>query len=222
MTRFDDILDRAIARCGGAGQLAERLPAAKSARALTRITDDRWLAAMTRSVFRAGFAWKVVDAKWDGFELAFHGFDSMACAMLSDEDLEALHHDVRIIRHGTKIRSVRDNAVFVRQMKDVHGTFARFIADWPVTDITGLWAALKSGGARLGGNTGPMTLRGMGKDTFLITRDVSVALVAAGVVDKAPSGKGALKKVQQAFNTWQVESGRPLCQISRILALSVN
>lgn len=219
---FSTIEARALARCGSPAALAERLPTAKSPRALARITDDRWLAAMTRAVFRSGFVWRVVDAKWDGFEAAFRGFDTMACAMLSDEDVEVLHADERIIRNGPKIRTVRENANFVRQIKDEHGSFARWVADWPGADIVGLWAELKARGARLGGNTGPMMLRTMGKDTFILTRDTSAGLVAAGVVDKAPSGKRALEKVQAAFNGWQEETGRPLCELSRILALSVN
>lgn len=222
MTAFAAIEARAVARCGGPEALADRLPDAKSARALARITDDRWLSAMTRAVFRSGFVWRVVDSKWDGFEAAFRQFDTMACAMMSDEDLEALQQDARIIRNGPKIRTVRENAGFVRQVKDEHGSFAAWIADWPTTDIVGLWAALKARGARLGGNTGPMMLRQMGKDTFLITRDTAAALIAEGLVDKTPTGKGALAKVQAAMNDWHEETGRPLCQLSRILALSVN
>lgn len=222
MTSFAAIEARAIARCGGAEALDDRLPQPKSPRGLARITDDRWLSAMTRAVFRSGFVWRVVDAKWDGFEAAFHQFDTMACAMLSDEELEALQQDARIIRNGPKIRTVRENAAFVRRTKDEHGSFANWIAHWPTTDIVGLWAGLRAGGARLGGNTGPMMLRQMGKDTFLITRDTTAALIAEGVVDKAPTGKGALAKVQAAMNGWQEETGRPLCQLSRILALSVN
>ena len=222
MSGFSSIEARAAARCGGADALEDRLPTARSARALARVTDDRWLSAMTRAVFRSGFVWRVVDAKWDGFEAAFREFDTMACAMLSDEDLEALQEDARIIRNGPKIRTVRENASFVRQVKGEHGSFANWIADWPEDDIVGLWAELKARGARLGGNTGPMMLRQMGKDTFLITRDTTAGLIAEGIVEKAPTGKGALAKVQAAMNAWREETGRPLCQLSRILALSVN
>ena len=222
MSDFARIEQRAIERCGGPEALADRLPSALSARMLADVTDDRWLSAMTRAVFRSGFVWRVVDAKWDGFEAAFHEFDTMACAMLGDEDLETLQADARIIRNGPKIRTVRENAAFVRRIKDEHGTFAQWVANWPVEDIVGLWQAMKQGGARLGGNTGPMMLRSMGKDTFIITRDTGAGLVAAGVVDKLPTGKGALAKTQAAFNAWREETGRPLCELSRILALSVN
>ena len=30
---------------------------------------------MTRAIFQSGFSWKVIEAKWPGFEEAFDGFD---------------------------------------------------------------------------------------------------------------------------------------------------
>lgn len=221
MRSFADFRAAAEARAGGPEALEAMLPTPATPAELAGITDDRWLAAMTRAVFRSGFVWKIVTAKWDGFEAAFSEFDTMACAMLSDEDLETLQQDTRIIRNGPKIRTVRDNATFVREVKGEVGSFARFVADWPVDDIVGLWAVLRQRGSRLGGNTGPFMLREMGKDTFLITNDTARALVGAGVVDKRPTGKRALAKVQAAFGEWRAESGEPLCRISRTLALAM-
>ncbi|MEX0310959.1 MAG: 3-methyladenine DNA glycosylase, partial [Tateyamaria sp.] len=57
---------------------------------IAAIRDDRWLAQMTRSVFQAGFNWKVVDQMWPGFEQAFHSFDVGRCAMMGDEWFDAL------------------------------------------------------------------------------------------------------------------------------------
>jgi len=65
-------------------------------------------------------------------------------------------------------------------------------------------------------------LRMVGKDTFLLTEDVVVALMAQGIVDKKPTSKADLQKVQSAFNDWQQQSGRPFCQLSRMLAMTVN
>ena len=61
-----------------------------------------------------------------------------------------------------------------------------------------------------------------GKDTFLLTGDVVRALAKARVCEGTPTSQRALREVQQAFNGWAAESGRPLCQLSRILALSVD
>lgn len=65
-------------------------------------------------------------------------------------------------------------------------------------------------------------LRFMRVDSFILSRDVVAALVREGIVDKTPISKRDLDKVQAAFNEWQSQSERPLTQISRILACSIN
>ena len=77
-------------------------------------------------------------------------------------------------------------------------------------------------GSRLGGMTGPFFLREVGRDTFLLTTDVVRALWREKVVKDGATSKRDLAAVQQAFNAWHEESGRPLCQLSRILAFSVD
>ena len=139
---------------------------------------------------------------------------------MSDRDLGRLSEDRRIIRNPIKIRSVRDNATFVVDWAEEHGSFGNFVADWPPSDIVSLWALLKREGQRLGGETGPMFLREVGKDTFMIRPDVVGSLVDQGIVSKKPTGKRDLQLTQEAFNGWMEESGRPLCQISRVLSMS--
>ena len=100
--------------------------------------------------------------------------------------------------------------------------FGRFIADWPQDNFVGLLDYLAEKGARLGGRTAQYFLRFMGKDGFVLSRDGVAALIAAGVVDKPPGGKGDRRKVQEAYNRWHRESGYSLAEISRILALSID
>jgi 3-methyladenine DNA glycosylase Tag len=221
MRTFESIFAQAAAR-KGSETLESLLPEPKTAAQLQSETDDRYLAEMAKAVFRSGFVWKIIENKWPGFEEAFDRFDTMACAMLSDEDLEALTQDTRIVRHAKKIGSVRSNAQFVREVKDSHGGFGAYLAQWPEDDIVGLWDELKRRGARLGGNTGPYFLRFTGKDTFMLSADVVAALVEMEIVEKTPTSKKALAAVQEAFNQWRGESGRSLCQISRVLACSVG
>jgi 3-methyladenine DNA glycosylase Tag len=221
MDKFEKIFARAAKRKGGEAALEELLPKPKSPAQLKRAKDDRYLAEMTRCVFRSGFVWQVIEHKWRGFEDAFDAFDPHACAMLSDEDLEKLSVDERIVRNPKKINSVRANAQFVREIADEHGSFGQWLGAWPGDDVVGLWDQLKRRGDRLGGSTGPFFLRFSGKDTFMLSPDVVKALIGQKVIDKAPSGKKALGAVQAAFNQWCEESGRPLCQISRVLSASV-
>jgi hypothetical protein len=42
------------------------------------------------------------------------------------------------------------------------------------------------------------------------------------VVDGAPTTKADRAAVQRAFNAWAGETGRPLCQLSQILAMSAD
>jgi len=221
MQSFEKILALAVGRKGSAAEIEALMPEVKDAAALAATPDDRYLAEMTKCVFQAGFSWKVIETKWPGFEAAFHGFVPARITAMSDEDLEGLLSNRDIIRNGQKIMATRDNAAFLRDLAAEHGSAGRFFADWPGTDIVGLWALLKQRGSRLGGTSGPMFLRRVGKDTPVMSRDVVAALVREGVVGKAPTSKGDLRKVQEAFNRWHEESGRPLAHISRILALSV-
>ncbi len=203
-------------------QLLPVLPDVKSSEELREISDNRYLAEMSRSVFRAGFSWKVIDQKWPDFETVFGGFNPKAIAHYADERLEELVKDRRIVRHAAKIKSVRDNAIFICDVQQTHGSYAAFIADWPSTDITGLWLALKKRGSRLGGNSGPMSLRLMGKDTFILSSDVQAALLNHKLVDSLNANtQRDLAGVQAVFNRFQQDSGYPLAHISRILALSV-
>ena len=222
MTSFQSIYDIAAKNRGSEELLEAILPKHKSPEVLADLTDDRYLSMMTRCVFRAGFVWRVIDNKWPGFESAFANFNPMAVAHFSDERLEELAQDRSIVRNFTKIVSVRNNAVYVLDKQRSHGSFGAFIAEWPTNNITGLWLELKKKGCRLGGNSGPMMLRSMGKDTFLMTKDVCAALVNHGFVDKiSPTSQRDLKQVETVFGALRDQSGRSLCEISRILACTV-
>jgi 3-methyladenine DNA glycosylase Tag len=126
------------------------------------------------------------------------------------------------VRHEKKILSVADNARLLCELADEHGTAAAAFARWPSTSYVDLLELIKKRGSRLGGTSGQYCIRSMGKDLFVLSRDVCAALIEADVVAKAPSSKRDLKAVQEAFNQWMEESGRPLSHLSRILALSID
>ena len=131
----------------------------------------------------------MVEAKWQGFEEAFEGFDIARWAFSNDEDLGRLVSDPRIIRNGMKIRTVPENARFFAELSKTHGSVGKWIGDWPLTDQIGLMAELNKRGSRLGSMTGQYFLRFMGKDSFILSRDVTAALISAGIVDKFPDFK---------------------------------
>ena len=222
METFAKIYKRAAARKGGEKALELMLRPVKESTDLTKISDSDALAEMTKCVFRSGFVWKIIEAKWPGFQTAFSDFDVMHCAMLADEDLEVLQGNAEIVRHGKKIASVRANAQYILDVRADYGSFNQFLSQWPDDDFIGLWEHMKKNGSRLGGQTGRYFLRFIGYDTPMLSRDVVTALITANVVDKDPTSKKAQQSVQKAFITWQHESERSLKEISRVLALSTD
>jgi 3-methyladenine DNA glycosylase Tag len=95
---------------------------------------------------------------------------------MADEAIEALLADKRLIRHWGKLKSVRDNAAAMIAIAEEHGRFGAWLADWPGTDIVGLWEAVAKRFGQMGGNSGPTFLRMVGKDTFILTPSVVAAL----------------------------------------------
>jgi 3-methyladenine DNA glycosylase Tag len=223
MIPFKVIRGRAEKRKGGAKALDALLPPRTDAESLRRLTDDRILAEMAQRVFSAGFVWRVIEAKWPGFEAAFHGFEPAMLTLQPPEFWDALTGDPRIVRNGAKIMSVRHNACFLQEVARDHGSFGGFLADWPSSDQVGLLHLLAVRVSRLGGNTGQMLLRFLGWDGFVTSKDVVACLRDAGL-DVAPEvkSKGDLAKVQAIFNAWAKETGLPYIHLSRICAMSVG
>lgn len=224
MRDFDEIVAIAAERTGGMAALEESLADSKplDPAVVAAIPDDRILSAMTRRVFQAGFSWKVIDAKWDGFEEALHGFDPGYCASMPEDAFDALLKNGRIVRNAAKIRSVSANAQFVLELAQSHGSAARMFAFWPDADYVGLLEVLKKRANRLSGQAGMRFLRSIGRPAFITTGSVVAALIRDGVITKEPSSKRDMDVVQAAFNVWSAASGRDLTTISRILAMSVE
>ncbi|MFT6407918.1 MAG: 3-methyladenine DNA glycosylase Tag [Arenicella sp.] len=223
MKKFKFIQEAVSKRKGGSKQLDRLLNASATPRQLASIPDERYLAQMTRCVFNAGFHWRVISAKWDGFEEAFHAFDLGQLLTKSPEEWEAYVEDTRIIRNWQKIQTVFHNAAMLDDIATEHGSFAQFFAEWPSNDQVGLMKYLHTNGSRLGGKTAQWFIRFTGKDGFILSGDVITALIANGVdiTDKASSQRD-LKRVQEAFNEWQQQTGMPLTHLSKILSYSVG
>ncbi|MBE0591730.1 MAG: DNA-3-methyladenine glycosylase I [Gemmatimonadales bacterium] len=199
------------------------LPRALTPGELKEKGDDRYLSAMSRRVFQAGMQHSVVDARWPAFEEAFQGFEPEAMALIGPEQIEVHMRNDRIIRDRAKLQTIPKNARFILDVRRERGcSFGEFIADWPDADVIGLWRLLARRGARLGGRSAAGFLRLAGKDTFLLTSDVVARLMASGVIDREPTSQRDMQVVQAAFNELQQASGRPLCQLSAMLSLSIN
>ena len=222
MRDFQWMLEYGINRFGTLKALEARLPQPATKTQLISVPDDRYLSLIALRVFRAGLRHSVVDAKWPNFEEVFWQFNPEKVVLLSAEHIERLMQDTRIIRHLGKLKSVPRNAQMLLDIRHEFGSFGAFLAQWPEDDIVGLWRYLAKHGHQLGGLSAPRFLRMAGKDTFVLSDDVVAALVAQDIVTKRPTSQRDLALVQEAFNAWQAQSGRPLCQLSMLLALTVN
>ncbi|MGP8304937.1 DNA-3-methyladenine glycosylase I [Vibrio sp. YIC-376] len=220
--KFDAIYQRAAERKGGANQLESLLTPPLSKEEIAAIPDDRWLAAFSMKVFQSGISWSVVRKKWPSFEEVFFGFKIEPLLMLSDEQWEAKSTDERIIRHHAKVMSIPANARMIHEAAIEYGSFGKMVADWPQEKITELWAYLKKHGNRLGGNTGPYTLRQMGADTFILSNDVEAYLRNCKIIEGGKDTKKSLDATTKAFMQWHQESGRSLTEISQIIAFSTG
>jgi len=223
MRDFEHVLEMSAEHHGGRVAVLKQSQNDHAVKKLGAVPDDRLLSTMTRCVFNAGFNWKVIEAKWPGFEAAFEGFDPGKLAFFGDEMLGRLASDERIVRNGAKIRATLENAAFVSETSREHGGFGKFLAAWPSDDQLGLMEYLNKKGSRLGGATGQYFLRFAGWDAWIASSHVCTALKREGVLDKPEvTTKSALKALQAAVNAWHGQSGLPRAQISRLLALSVG
>ena len=223
MPDFRKIRARAAKRKGGEAILVSLLGAAPDNARLATIPDDRILSTMAERVFAAGFVWSVIEQKWPDFEEAFLGFEPKRLLFQPDDFWGALASDKRIVRNGQKIKSVRDNAVFVERVSKEHGGFGKFLAEWPADDQVGLTAYLAKHGSRLGGNTGQYVLRWLEWDTFIVSPDMAAALRDAGLdIAENPTSKRDMEKIQAQVNEWAKETGLPRKHISRILSMSIG
>ena len=223
MKKFKEIQARANKRKGGPAKLKKLLPKVLSKQQLSKVGDDRILAMMTKAINMAGFKWSVVQKKWPQIEEAFYHFDIKKLSKLNPRQWDDYSRDTRIIRNPQKIQAVYLNLQFVKDTAKEHGSFAKFIAQWPEQDQIGLQKHLKAYGSRLGGSTAQWFLRNVGKDCYVVTPDVVIALQDAGVdIDDHPKSKKDLEKIQEAFNIWHQQTGLPYTHLSKMAAFSVG
>ena len=219
--KFSYFYERALARKGEQG-VRERLPQVIPKQYLEQQSDAFYLAEITRGIFRAGFVWRIIDAKWSGFEEAFSGFVPVYWQQVPPERLEQLADDQRIVRNWQKIETVPINARMIVEASENHGSFGHFLAQWPSDDQVGLLQYFKRNGARLAGATPQFFLRRIGWDGFILSADVVTALRNHRLLEASPTSKKGLQQAQHWFNQWRDETGLPYSHLSRILSLTVD
>lgn len=93
--------------------------------------DQKLFEFMILDAFQAGLSWKTILHRREGFREAFDNFDAVKIAGYSEDRVQELMQDTRIIRNQSKIRSTVTNAQAFLKVQKEFGTFDKYI--WQFT-----------------------------------------------------------------------------------------
>ena len=88
---------------------------------------DDYLEVMSKAVFQSGMSWQVVNAKWPDTNEAFQNFEIGRVAALSEEELDELAQDRRVIRNRRKLAAIVYNAQRIIELDAEHGCFIDYL-----------------------------------------------------------------------------------------------
>jgi DNA-3-methyladenine glycosylase I len=106
--------------------------------------DQKLFEFMILDAFQAGLSWKTILHRREGFRAAFDNFNAEKIAEYSEDKIQQLMQDTRIIRNQLKIRSTVTNANAFLKVQKEFGTFDKYI--WQFTGGTTIynnWTDLK-------------------------------------------------------------------------------
>lgn len=144
--------------------------------------DQALFEKITLEAFQSGLSWITILKRRPAFRSAFHGFDIAEVASLTDEEVDELVLDARIIRNRQKIVATRANAQLALVLVDgnpgaldeLMWSFApppaprpTDLADIPAVtpESTAMSAALKKKGFRF---VGPTTMYALMQSTGMV------------------------------------------------------
>ena len=81
---------------------------------------------------QAGLSWITILRKQPGYEAAFHNFDPVHVAAMTESDVERNMNNPDIVRNRLKIRSIIKNARAFLELEQKHGPFNQFL--WSYVD----------------------------------------------------------------------------------------
>jgi DNA-3-methyladenine glycosylase I len=90
-------------------------------------TDDEYFEELTKSVFRGGLSWEVVEEKWPGFRRAFSNFDVKDVSDYTPDDVDRLMSDPEIVRNLQKIEGTIENAAEMLLVQIDFGSFREYL-----------------------------------------------------------------------------------------------
>ena len=127
--------------------------------------DDRLFEKLCLEGFQSGLSWLTILRRREGFRAAFHQFAVPTVAEMTEDDVERLLSDERIIRHRGKIEATINNAGRAIDLQDEYGSLGAFFwsfepeprrtaeIDAVTPESTAMAKALKARGFRFVGPT---------------------------------------------------------------------
>lgn len=104
--------------------------------------DDRLFEFLILEGFQAGLSWSTILNKREDFRIAFDGFDARLIANYSDDKIEELMNNAKIIRNRLKIKAAISNAKLFLEKQKEFGTFDQYI--WQFTNHQTIINSFKS------------------------------------------------------------------------------
>lgn len=83
---------------------------------------------------QAGLSWETILNKREGYRAAFHGFDPVKVAAMTDEDLLERLQNPAIVRNKLKVNAARKNAIAFLKIQEEFGSFDAYL--WAYVDNT--------------------------------------------------------------------------------------
>ena len=93
--------------------------------------DQKLFEFLVLEGFQAGLSWSTILNKREAFRDAFDKFDASKIAKYTDEKVDELMQNVKIIRNRLKIKAAIKNAVNYLRIKNEYGSFDKYI--WQFT-----------------------------------------------------------------------------------------
>lgn len=92
------------------------------------VYDDRHLFEMLiLEGAQAGLSWETILKRREGYRKAFHRFDPVKVAKMTDKELDALLENEGIIRNRLKVYGTRQNAGVFLQIQKEFGSFSEYV-----------------------------------------------------------------------------------------------
>ncbi|WP_067931843.1 DNA-3-methyladenine glycosylase I [Alicyclobacillus kakegawensis] len=128
-------------------------------------TDAGWLEMIILETFQAGLSWRVVLEKRQAMREAFGQFHPHRVAELTDEDVEHLLANPRLIRNRRKIKAAIANARIAQRLVREAGSLSHFFAELKQLSEETVYDQLQTTFV----GVGPVTARSIAYATGLVT-----------------------------------------------------